>query len=640
MRKIILSLAVLLFAFQFSFSQAVTYDHAKRRAQTHFDAGNNAYAFGRYVMADSLLKIAIESEKNFIEAHWLLGNMDLENQRKFDEAVKELKIVEQLNPDFSVQLKLKLGYALFNKGDYDEAKKYFQGFRAQHGITPDYEKEADHMIANCDFAKEAVKHPVAFKPINLGSNVNTSEDDLMPALTADEHWMYFTRLERIGRFHDENIFVAENRNGNWQEAQPLGESINTLQYNEGAHSIAPSGKYLFFTSCDRPGSYGGCDIYFSKRTGGEWEPGKNLGPMINTGGKETQPYITGDGRTLYFVSSRKGGYGGGDIYTSTLGDDGKWGEAKNLGPEINTDQEEERPFIHPDGFTLFFTSRGHEGMGGADLFMSRKQADGTWGKAINLGYPINTPGDEIGIYVTTDGHWAYFASEQADTKGGMDIYKFEMPENLKPYPVSYVKGVVTDKDNGNPLTARIQFFDLASGVIYSTASSDPKSGEYLATLPTGKNYACQISKEGYLFYSANFSLKDVKEGGALTMDIQLEKIKVGNHVVLNNVFFESNSFELKNESKTELNTLIELMNKNPTLKIEIGGHTDNSGIEKDNESLSASRAKSVNDFMVSKGIAADRLTYKGYAATKPIADNKTAEGKAKNRRTEFTVTGI
>jgi tetratricopeptide (TPR) repeat protein len=221
MRKIILSLAVMLFAIQFSFAQAVTYDHAKRRAQSHFDAGNNAYAFGRYVMADSLLKIAIESEKNFIEAHWLLGNMDLENQRKFDEAVKELKIVEQLNPNFSVQLKLKLGYALFNKGDYDEAKKYFQGFRAQHGITPDYEKEADHMIANCDFAKEAVKHPVAFKPINLGSSVNTTEDDLMPALTADEHWMYFTRLERIGRFHDENIFVAENRNGNWQEAQPL-----------------------------------------------------------------------------------------------------------------------------------------------------------------------------------------------------------------------------------------------------------------------------------------------------------------------------------------------------------------------------------------------------------------------------------
>ncbi len=639
MNRSTLLLLASLIAVHFSFGQAVTYEHAKKRAQNHYDAGNTAYAFGRYVQADSLLKIAVESEKNFVDAHWLLGIMYLENQRNYTGAVEELKLVAQLKPDYQPDVNWQLGLALFNKGDFDEAKKAFQAYRAQR-LTPDREKAADNMIKNCDFAKDAVKHPVAFKPINLGSGVNSPEDDLMPALTADEHWLYFTRLERIGRAHDENIFVSENRNGQWSEAVPVSERVNTLEFNEGAHCISPSGKYLFFTSCDRPNSIGGCDIYFSKRDGNEWEPGKNLGPVINTRAKETQPYITGDGRTLYFVSARNGGYGGGDIYSSTLGDDGRWSEPKNLGPEINTDQEEERPFIHPDGYTLYFTSRGHEGMGGADLFMSRRQADGTWGKAINLGYPINTPGDEIGIYVTTDGHWAYFASEQPDTRGGMDIYKFEMPENLKPYPVSYVKGVVTDKDNGRPLATKIQFFDLASGVIYSTASSDGKTGEYLATLPTGKNYACQISKEGYLFYSANFSLKDVKQGGAYIMDIQLEKIKVGSAVVLNNVFFESNSFELKNESRTELNTLIDLMTKNPTMKIEIGGHTDNSGIEKDNEALSTNRAKSVNDYLVSKGISQDRLTYKGYAATKPIADNKTPEGKAKNRRTEFIVTGI
>ncbi|MBS1683539.1 MAG: PD40 domain-containing protein [Bacteroidetes bacterium] len=639
MNKSILFLLASLIAVHFSFGQGVTYEHAKKRAQNYYDAGNMAYAYGRYIQADSLLHIAIESEKNFVDAHWLLGIMYLENQRNYTGAVEELKLVAQLKPDYQPDVNWQLGMALFNKGDFDEAKKAFQAYRAQR-LTPDREKAADNMIRNCDFAKDAIKHPVAFKPINLGSGVNSSEDDLMPALTADEHWLYFTRLERIGRAHDENIFVSENRNGQWSEAIPVSERVNTLEFNEGAHCISPSGKYLFFTSCDRPNSIGGCDIYFSKRDGNEWEPGKNLGPVINTRAKETQPYITGDGRTLYFVSARNGGYGGGDIYSSTLGDDGRWSEPKNLGPEINTDQEEERPFIHPDGYTLYFTSRGHEGMGGADLFMSRRQADGTWGKAINVGYPINTPGDEIGIYVTTDGHWAYFASEQPDTKGGMDIYKFEMPENLKPYPVSYVKGVVTDKENGRPLATKIQFFDLASGVIYSTASSDGKTGEYLATLPTGKNYACQIFKEGYLFYSANFSLKDVKQGGAYIMDIQLEKIKVGSAVVLNNVFFESNSFELKQESRTELNTLIDLMTKNPTLKIEIGGHTDNSGIEKDNEALSTNRAKAVNDYLVSKGISQDRLTYKGYAATKPIADNKTAEGKAKNRRTEFIVTGI
>jgi outer membrane protein OmpA-like peptidoglycan-associated protein/tetratricopeptide (TPR) repeat protein/ribosomal protein L24E len=640
MNKSIFLLLATLIIYGQSYSQAVTYEHARKKAQNHFDAGNNLYAFGHYVQADSLLKLAIESEKNFIDAHWLLGNMYLDDMRKFDDAVTELKIVEQLNPHFSDLLFLKIGYALFNKGDYDEAKKYFHSFIEVKGVTPDYEREAKSMIKNCDFAKEAVKHPVPFKPINLGSGVNSPEDDLMPALTADEKYLYFTRLERIGRFHDENIFVSENRNGQWLEAQPLGETINTLQYNEGAHCISPSGKYLFFTSCDRPGSYGGCDIYFSKKTGGEWEPGKNLGPVINTGAKETQPYISGDGRTLYFVSSKAGGFGGGDIYSSELGDDGQWGTPKNLGPNINTEFEEERPFIHPDGQTLYFTSRGHVGMGGADLFMSHKQPDGTWGEAINLGYPINTPGDEIGIYVTGDGKWAYFASEQPDTKGGMDIYKFEMPDNIKPFPVSYVKGTVTDKANGSALNTRIQFFDLGSGALYSSASSDPKSGEYLATLPTGKNYACQITKEGYLFYSANFSLEKEKEGLPYTMDIQLQKIQVGSAVVLNNVFFESNSYELKNDSKTELNTLIQLLTKNPSLKIEIGGHTDNSGIEKDNEGLSQNRAKSVYDFLITKGIAAGRLSYKGYAATKPIGENKTAEGKAKNRRTEFIVTGI
>ena len=640
MNKSIFLLLVSMMAFQYAFAQAVTYDHAKKRAQNHFDAGNNAYAFGHYVLADSMLKMAIESEKNFIDAHWLLGNMYLENQRKFDEAVTELKLVEQLNPNYQNLLLLKIGYALFNKGDYDEAKKYFQSFGSIKGITPDYEKEAQHMIKNCDFAKEAVKHPVAFKPINLGPGINTSDDDLMPSLTADEHLLYFTRREKIGRVYDENIFVSENQGGVWQEAQPLGPTINTDEFGEGAHSISASGRYLFFTSCYRPDGTNSCDIYLSKKTGGEWERGKNLGAPINTPAWESQPCLAADGRSLYFVSSRKGGFGGSDIYMSVLQDNGTWSEPKNLGPEINTEANEERPFIHPDGNTLYFSSMGHEGMGDMDFFMSRRQADGTWGKAINLGYPINTPGREIGIYVTTDGKTAYFASDQLDSKGGLDIYKFEMPENLKPYPVSYVKGVVTDRDNRNPLATKIQFFDLASGVIYSTASSDPKTGEYLATLPTGKNYACQISKEGYLFYSANFSLKDVKEGGAYIMDIALQKIKVGSSVVLNNVFFESNSYELKNESKTEMNTLIELMTKNPALKIEIGGHTDNSGIEKDNEELSRNRAKAVNDYLVSKGIAADRLTYKGYAATKPLADNKTAEGKAKNRRTEFMVTGI
>jgi outer membrane protein OmpA-like peptidoglycan-associated protein/tetratricopeptide (TPR) repeat protein len=640
MLRVILSFVLTLICIQAIFSQGVSYDHAKKRAQNHYDTGNNAYAFGRYEQADSLLKIAIESEKNFIDAHWLRAVINFEGLHKYGESAEEFKTVEQLNPNFNSLLKLKIGYALFNNGDYDEAKKYFESFLSLKGVTPDYEKEAQNMIKNCDFAREAVKHPVPFKPINLGSGVNTTDDDLMPSLTADEHLLYFTRREKIGRAYDENIFVSENRNGVWQEAQPLGPTINTDQFSEGAHSISASGKYLFFTSCFRPDAVGGCDIYLSKKIGNDWDRGKNLGQPVNSPAWESQPCLAGDGRSLYFVSSRKGGLGGSDIYVTVLQDNGTWSEPKNLGPEINTEANEERPFIHPDGNTLYFSSMGHAGMGDMDFYMSRRQPDGSWGKAINLGYPINTPGREIGIYVTTDGKTAYFASDQLDSKGGLDIYKFDMPEGIRPFPVSYVKGTVTDKANGAPLGTKIQFFDLATGLVYSSASSDSKTGEYLATLPTGKNYACQISKEGYLFYSANFSLANVKEGLPYIMDIQLQKIQIGSAVVLNNIFFETNSFELKNESKTELNTLIDLLTKNPSLKIEIGGHTDNSGIEKDNESLSQNRAKSVYDFLISKGIVAARLSYKGYASTKPIADNKTPEGRAKNRRTEFTVTGI
>ena len=640
MNRSLLVFAVSILFCSMSFAQGVTFDHARKGAQNHYKAADNAQAFGRYAVADSLLRLAIESEKNFIDAHWMKGVINSQALRNFPEAVKELRAVEQLNPNYTRELYLELGHALFSKGDYDEAKKSFNTYLGVRGIPPNFQTDAKNMIKNCDFAKEAVKHPVPFKPQNLGGGINTTEDELMPSLTADDRYLYFTRVERIGRYRTEDIYFSENKNGVWQLAQPLGETVNTLQFNEGAQCISPSGKYLFFTSCERPTSIGSCDIYFSKRVGEDWEAGKNLGPVINTRAKETQPYITGDGRTLYFVSARPGGFGAGDIYESTLGDDGQWSQAKNLGPNINTEFEEERPFIHPDGQTLYFTSRGHEGMGGADLFMSRRQPDGTWGPAVNLGYPINTYGDEIGLVVTSDGKWAYFASEQADTKGGMDIYKFEVPDNLKPQPVSYVKGTVTDKGTGGPLATKIQFFDLATGVVYSSASSDPKSGEYLATLPAGRNYACQISKEGYLFYSANFSLEKIKEGTPYIMDIKLQKIQIGSAVVLNNIFFETNKYELKDESKTELNTLVNLLTKNPTMKIEIGGHTDNTGIEKENEVLSQNRAKSVNDYLISKGIAAERLSYKGYASTKPIADNKTDEGRAKNRRTEFTVTGI
>lgn len=617
----------------------VTTENMKGKAKDYYIDGNNAYAFGKYQLADSLLKLAIKQEKNFISAHWLLGVMNLENNRNFEGAIEHLEIVKKLNDNYNNLLLLKLGYAYFSKGDFETAKKYFNEFASINGLPPDYEKEAKNMVRNCDFAKEAIKHPVNFKPVNLGQGVNSAGDDLMPMLSADERFLYFTRMNMYnnGKMADEDIYVSKWNASAFDLATPISEMVNTLQYNEGAHCISPSNKYLFFTSCDRPDRVGGCDIYFTKRTGNDWDRPKNLWIPVNSKGWDSQPCIAADGRTLYFVSNRPGGYGGMDIYVSTIDNTGKWSEPQNLGPTINTEGNEERPFIHPDGYTLYFSSDGAEGMGKQDLFMSRKQTDGTWGKPQNFGYPINTAGDEIGIYVSTDGKSAYFASEQPDTYGGMDIYKFDMPENLKPYKTTFVKGIVRDKDNGAPLLANLKFIELSSGLVYTASSTDAKTGEYLVTLPLGKNYACQVSKDGYLFYSENFSLQNVTSTEPFYLNINLSKIQPGGTVILQNIFFGSNKYDLLEESKSELNTLIDLLQKNPTMKIEIGGHTDNTGKETDNSILSQKRAESVVQFLTEKGIAADRLTAKGYASSKPIAPNTTEEGKAKNRRTEFTV---
>jgi len=299
-----------------------------------------------------------------------------------------------------------------------------------------------------------------------------------------------------------------------------------------------------------------------------------------------------------------------------------------------------RPFIHPDGKTLYFSSNGWPGMGNFDIFMSKKKDDGTWSRPVNLGYPINTPGEELGIYVTTDGSKAYYASEQKDSYGQKDIYTFDMPEQFRPGFTSYVKGRVYDAIDQESINANVQVYDVSTGKIFATFSSDKLNGQFLSTLPGGRDYAVEVVKDGYLFYSQNISLKGAKNNEPFELNIPLNKIQVGEKVVLNNVFFESDKYELKPESEAELGVILKLLEKNKTLKIEIGGHTDNSGLEIENRKLSENRAKSVYEYLVSKGADAGRISYKGYADSKPVAPNSTAEGKAKNRRTEFVVVGI
>jgi outer membrane protein OmpA-like peptidoglycan-associated protein len=306
---------------------------------------------------------------------------------------------------------------------------------------------------------------------------------------------------------------------------------------------------------------------------------------------------------------------------------------------VNTPGSEESPFIAKDDLTLYFSSDGHLGMGGNDLFMTRKQLNGKWSKAENLGYPVNSFKDERCLAVAADGINAYIATERPGGFGGLDIWAFELHEKIRPLKTGYVKGIVYDARTLQKIRAQLELIDLETEKPIIIAASNKLTGQFLFCLPGNKNYALNVSCDGYLFHSENFSLKNQPSTEPITLDIPLKKILEGERVVLKNIFFDTDKFDLKPESKSELNKLIGFLNNNPSMKIEIGGHTDNTGAKEKNTTLSEIRAKAVYDYLVLNGIQAARLSFKGYAETLPVADNKTEAGRKQNRRTEFKILG-
>ena len=387
---------------------------------------------------------------------------------------------------------------------------------------------------------------------------------------------------------------------------------------------------------------GRCDIYISKWEGNGWSKPFNIGGPVNTPGWESQPSISADSRTLYFVSTRNGGFGGYDIWKSELNTDGSWGVPLNLGPEINTSYDEQSPFIHPDDESLYFSSNGWPGLGNKDLFMSRKlfkdEVQTGWRKPQNLGYPINTFGEESGLSISSNGKLAFFSTNQKGGFGGLDIYSFELPEAMRPNIVTYVKGLVFDKVTKEILDAKVEIINLKDGKAIFDDVADPETGEFLATMMAGKSFGLNVSKDGYLFYSQNFTPDLNLINKPFILEIPLKKIEVGGLVILNNIFFESGKYNLLPESKTELQHLIGFMKENPSVSIEIGGHTDDVGDEKSNLELSENRARTVYDYLVSNLISANKISYKGYGEGLPLNDNSSEENRKNNRRTEFKIT--
>ena len=608
------------------------------------EKAKTAFRSGEFNKASQFLDKIFSEDKFYAEAHIMQAEiyavmlMPEEAAHYYNNAIKLL-------PKPSSILYFNAASEELKSAQYERAFEHFKLCLEIGGIWDQgLLQELERGIEICQFAIEAIKKPVLFNPINMGPNINSEWDEYLAALTADEMEFIFTvrspRTEKtICAFcqTEEDLYVSHKKDGVWQPRYPIANPVNT-GYNEGAQAISPDGRYLFYTMCNTDFGYGSCDLYWSKRIGNRWGRPRNMGAVVNSSFWESQPSIGPDGKTIYFASNRPGGYGGIDLWKTEMLEEGVFSKPVNLGPTINTRKDDTAPFIHPDGRTLYFASDGRPGMGGKDLYYAVFIDDNTWSEPVNLGYPINTQADEINILINASGTIAYFASDKEGGYGGMDLYYFILDEQLRPTPVTYIKGKVQDAVTHQPLEAIIEMIDLNQDKVVTSTFSDPVTGDFLACILTGTNILLNVTHPDYPFYSENFQLeKAYSDLEPFLKNIRLEKADIGTTFILRNIFFDFGNDQLKKESYTELDRLVDYLENNRNIQIEVGGHTDNIGSDEYNNKLSLGRAKAVYDYLITKGVDISRLSFKGYGKSAPIADNDTEEGRAINRRTEFKI---
>ena len=660
MRIFALSLLVLFFSAAVAQNNTyTTYKTASGKAKSNFEKGRELARMANFPDAIKKLDDAIAADPKFIDAFALKAGV-CNSQKDYKGAEAALEAALAISDSYDTDMWFSLAQTEKNQEKYTEAIEHYQQFLASGSTSEAALKQARSNMENCKYIANAIAHPVPFDPKPLSQAINSNEfSEYLPCLTADGETLIFTRREK----GDEDFMISHKVNGDWSPASRI-DKINSPQ-NEGAQTVSADGKFLVFTACNRRDGLGSCDLYFSELGQNGWSTPKNMGEPVSTKFWESQPCLSADGQTLYFASGRPGGQGGQDIWMSKRESSG-WSVPTNMGSNINTPLDEAGPFFHQDNETIYFMSNGYPGMGGFDLFLSRKDENGNWKKPENLGYPINTQRDEGSMIVSLDGSRAMMASDRkyknsqlksafnskdpdmlSRPESETDIYEFELYEAARPKSATYVKGKVTDAFTKNPLRAQVEITDLSKNEVASSVQTD-WNGEFLLCLPGGKSYAFTVNKSRYAFYSDHFSLeKSTLQDKPFLIDIPLlpiqnnaaaaPKTSAPKTVVLKNVFFETASAKLLPNSVAELKILTKLLNDNPTLRIRINGHTDNVGADNDNLTLSTNRAKAVFDYLVQEGIVSNRLEYKGFGENKPIATNDTAEGRQENRRTEFEI---
>jgi len=645
-----------------------------KEAQKNLKSGNKFYqiATPNYRQALNFYRAANRFNPNNAMLNFKLGDCYF-HTKDYTKATQHLEKAKTLDPKVDFKLNFILAKCYHMDYKFDEAIDLLIKFRQT--LDPktilDYEKRIDKEINECKTGKSLVANPVRVNITNLGSKVNSKFPDYSAVINADRSVLYFTSMrpsttgggkdENRGQFFEDIYYTQKDSLGAWTSAVNPGKPLNSNNH-DAIVGLSPDAQQIYIYK----GETNGGDIFTSKLDGALWQKPVSLGKNINTSFHESSASFSYDFLTIYFVSNRPDGYGGHDIYRSKKDKKGRWGFAENLGGDINTPYEEASIFALPDGKTFYFSSKGHNTMGGYDIFKITYN-NGKWTEPVNLGYPVNTTGDDVFFSIAANGKYGYYSSRGKDSYGSFDIYEIAFlgkekevvtnnEDNLLAYRIEGVKekvmeakvaiaevnllilkGTITDEYSKKPLFATLELTDLSSNKVVATFENNKTTGKYLVSLPSGKNYGITVNSENCLFYSDNVDLLDKQGFKEMVKDIQLKKIAVGSKVVLKNIFFDSGKSTLKDESQKELENLLAILNEVSTLKIEISGHTDNVGSSKFNKSLSEKRAKAVVDYLISKGISADRLTFVGYGLDQPIATNDTPEGRQQNRRTEFKV---
>lgn len=602
-------------------------------------------------MRRKMLRDALEVEPDYYEAAYQLGRRTYHLNMQ-EETYRLLSMVTRICPDYAPYAWFYLGKIELARENAAAAVKAFERFmQFEDGIRDDDYLEIKELLPKLKQEATLTGTPVPFNPRPL-LDVSTPMDEYSASITPDNRYIYFTRktyVERenrgtpgdMGKDLVELFYRSEFKDGKWTQGEAMERPFN-LGHNNGAAAVTADNKAMYFVICEN-NLADNCDIWYTEWHHYRWKPLMRMPNPVNaTGYWDSHPTISYDGNTLIFSSDRPGGYGGADLYITTRQADGSWSKPQNLGADINTKGNEITPFLHSDSQTLYFSSQGHDNLGGYDVFYSKRQADGSWSKPRNLGFPLNTKGDEISFFVSLDGKTAYMCSDELkDGKGnpvkvgGLDVFVFELHEAVRPEEVVLMEGRLQTPE-GSVLGGTIEIRDENNNRTH-TIRADSMDGKFVAMFMVGQNYSLTVKEEGMAFSQIEISTENMQAGAIGEVAMESGPVESGKSYRLNNIHFATNSSELPSSAHKTLRDFADWLKHNPSIRIRIEGHTDNVGQAQANLQLSRERAKSVYEFLSQQGIPAERMEWEGYGSSKPVASNQTEEGRAKNRRTEFFI---